>query len=296
MKIAITGGTGFVGQAAIARLSAAGHELRGWRRESSATDQVAAPVEWVAGELGDPAAARNLVAGCDAVVHSGLARSGASFQATESDVAQYARINIVGSIELIEAAIAAGVSRFIFLSTCAVHDHILDDRPLDEAHPLWANTHYGAYKAAVEKFVHSFGLGRSFPICALRPTGIYGLKLPAEHSKWFELIKSVAEGQTVSPNRGGKEVHVADVARAVELLLTTKQDICGQAYSCYDRYISEFDVATIAKELSGSSAVIEGQARSPQHEIVTEKIRSLGMSFGGERRLRETIEELLKYV
>ena len=37
------------------------------------------------------------------------------------------------------------MSRFVFISTCAVHDVILDDRPLDEAHPLWPAGHYGAH-------------------------------------------------------------------------------------------------------------------------------------------------------
>ena len=45
------------------------------------------------------------------------------------------------------------VRRFVFIATCAVHDVILSDRPLDEAHPLWPKSHYGAHKAAIEKFV-----------------------------------------------------------------------------------------------------------------------------------------------
>jgi nucleoside-diphosphate-sugar epimerase len=49
-----------------------------------------------------------------------------------------------------------------------VHDVILQDRPLDEAHPLWPKSHYGAHKAAIEKFVHSFGLGEGYAICSLR--------------------------------------------------------------------------------------------------------------------------------
>ncbi len=52
--------------------------------------------------------------------------------------------------------------RFVFISTCAVHDVILADRPLDEAHPLWPKSHYGAHKAALEKFVHSYGLGQGW--------------------------------------------------------------------------------------------------------------------------------------
>ena len=79
-------------------------------------------------------------------------------------------INLSGSLQLFQAAYEASVPRFVFVSTCAVHEVILDDRPLDETHPLWPTSPYGAHKAALEKFVHCYGLGQGWPICALRPT------------------------------------------------------------------------------------------------------------------------------
>ena len=62
-------------------------------------------------------------------------------------------------------------------------------------------------KAAIEKFVHSYGYREGYPICALRPTGVYGLAHPAEDSKWFKIVQSVVRGETVTCDRGGKEVH-----------------------------------------------------------------------------------------
>ena len=79
---------------------------------------------------------------------------------------------------------------------------------------LWARSHYGAHKAAIEKFVHSYGLGMGYPICALRPTGVYGVMRPVEQSKWFDLVRAIVRGDDVDCQRGGKEVHAADVARA----------------------------------------------------------------------------------
>jgi nucleoside-diphosphate-sugar epimerase len=180
----------------------------------------------------------------------------------------------------------------VFISTCAVHEIILDDRPLDEAHPLWAQTHYGAHKAAIEKFVHSYGFGHGFPICALRPTGVYGVAQPVSNSKWYDLVASVVRGEPVSCSRGGKEVHAADVAKAISLLLEA-ENIAGQAYNCYDRYVSEYDVATLAKQLSGSDSEIDGSPMSPKHQIVTDKIRALGMEFGGDELLKQTVAELV---
>ena len=135
------------------------------------------------------------------------------FRGAEGDLIEFVQKNVVGTLELIEAARRADVGRFVFISTCAVHEKILDDRPLDEAHPLWATSHYGAYKAAVEKFVHSYGLGHGYPICALRPTGVYGAARPIQNSKWHDLVSAVVRGETVQCSRGGKEVHAADVAK-----------------------------------------------------------------------------------
>jgi nucleoside-diphosphate-sugar epimerase len=200
--------------------------------------------------------------------------------------------NIIGTIRLIETARRARLARFILISTCAVHDKILDDRALDETHPLWPTSHYGAHKAALEAFVHSYGFGHSFPICALRPTGIYGLAQPAKTSKWFDLVSAITRGEDVMCRRGGKVVHASDVARAAALLLSA-EPVAGEAFSCYDRYISEFEVATLARELAGSRSKVQGEAPRPRHQIVTTKLQALGMRFGGLPLLKQTIAEMI---
>ena len=65
---------------------------------------------------------------------------------------EFVEKNVLGTLQLIRAARQANVGRFVFVSTCAVHEKILDDRPLDETHPTWATRHYGAHKAAIEQF------------------------------------------------------------------------------------------------------------------------------------------------
>ena len=294
MRVALTGATGFIGRYLANHLAQQDHQLRCWSRSSSNRDgfESIRDLQWVTGELGDRDSARDLVSGCDAVVHSALWRPGAGFMGAEGDILDFAEKNILGTLQLIQAARDAGAGRFVFISTCAVHDKILDDRPLDEAHPLWAASHYGAHKAAIEKFVHSYGLGEGFPICALRPTGVYGAATPIERSKWFDLVTAVARGEKVNCDRGGKEVHAADVAKAAGILLTA-DGIAGEAFNCCDRYISQHDVATIAKEISGSSAQIIGQPKQPMHEIETGKLRGKGMEFGGTDLLRRTVAELL---
>jgi nucleoside-diphosphate-sugar epimerase len=300
MLVAVTGATGFIGRYIVRQLAGAGHRLRCWRREGSdASDfeTVAGAIEWVTGQLGDPEAVRGLIHGADAVVHAAVQWDGPRNRGRGSHGASdvFLGVNLTGSLQLFQAAFEAGVSRFVFVSTCAVHEKILDDRPLDETHPLWPTSHYGAHKAALEAFVHSYGLGQGWPLCALRPTGVYGLAHPPQSSRWFDLAGQVLRGEPVASARGGKEVHAGDVARAVELLLTADaKTIAGQAFNCYDRYVAEEEVARIAKELTNSRSEIAALNRGPKHQIDNQKIRTLGMTFGGQELLRRTVQELVE--
>src|SRR5262249_8634300 len=133
---------------------------------------------------------------------------------------------------------------------------------------------------------------KGYPICALRPTGVYGLAHPATDSKWFELVQAVVRGQPMNCQHGGKEVHAADVANAVNILLSA-DTIAGKSYNCYDRYISDWDVAQLAKQLSDSPSQIRGSQTAPQHQIVTDKLRKLGMQFGGQQLFEQTIRQLV---
>ncbi|HYV37486.1 MAG TPA: NAD(P)-dependent oxidoreductase [Gemmataceae bacterium] len=300
MHIALTGATGFLGRYLACHLADAGHSLRCWYRptsDRSGFDRHAGAIEWLSGALGDESAAQKLVRGADALIHNAVQWEGPRNRGRRShgDDNVFFGVNLNGSLQLLQSAFSAGVARCIFISSCAVHEVILDGHPLDEAHPLWPTSHYGAYKAAVEAFVHSFGLGQGWPICALRPTGIYGLAHPPPASRWFDLVGQVLRGERIETPRGGKEVHAADAARAVEMLLNSNaQAVAGQAYNCCDQYIAEEQVARIAKDLTGSQSEIVLCNNGPKHQIETQKIRALGMTFGGETLLRRTVEEIIR--
>jgi nucleoside-diphosphate-sugar epimerase len=75
MRVAITGATGFLGRYLVRQLDGAGHDLRCWHRPGSdrgGFEGQAGAIEWLPGSLGDPAAARDLVRGADAVVHAAV--------------------------------------------------------------------------------------------------------------------------------------------------------------------------------------------------------------------------------
>src|SRR5262249_57212430 len=129
-------------------------------------ERAAASGEGRPGARGPPAAAARRVRGADAVVHAAVQWQGPRNRGSGShgDPDVFFGVNLTGSLQLFRAALEASVPRCVFVSSCAVHDVILGDRPLDEAHPLWPRSHYGAHKAALEAFVHSYGLGQGWAV------------------------------------------------------------------------------------------------------------------------------------
>jgi len=184
------------------------------------------------------------------------------------------------------------------------------DRPLDETHPLWPLSHYGADKASIEKFVHSFGLPHdvdpdaapthrhlsqreAWAICSLRPVGIYGIRRPLAKSKWHAIVRDVLQRKPIDDPSGGKEVHAEDVARGVDLLLQAEpQTIAGKSYNCCDLYLSAQAVAHITKIVGGSPSTFAETNRGPKNKIETGKLRALGMRFGGRPQLEQYVEQL----
>ena len=301
MRIAVTGATGLVGRYVVRRLASEGHRLRCWHRPEnnlSGFERVAGKIDWIPGRLGNQKAVDALLDHMDAVVHCAVAWEGTGTRGgklEQDEVLSFLEANLLGTLRLFESAYRAGMKRFVHVSSCSVHETILNDRPLDETHPLWPHHQYGAHKAALEAFVSSYGRGKSWPICAVRPTGIYGFDRPASRSKWHELVGKVVRGEPIASAKGGKEVHADDVAKAIEILIDEDAaKVTGEVFNCCDRYISEQEVASIAKELTGSSSEIADLNRGPKNQIETAKIRALGMEFGGTDLLRSTVAELVQ--
>ena len=138
MQVAITGATGFLGRYIVNHLIESGHTCRCWQRPQSdrgGFDGIEAKIQWLPGDLNDESSMRDLVAGVDAVVHAALDRPTRRFRGAEGDLPTFVDRNVLGTIRLIEAARTAGAERFIFISTCAVHEVILGDRKLDRVLP-----------------------------------------------------------------------------------------------------------------------------------------------------------------
>jgi nucleoside-diphosphate-sugar epimerase len=291
MLVALTGASGFIGSFTARALHARGHIVRALVRASSRRDHIAPHVaEWREGELHDPQALAGLVAGADAVVHNGV-----DWSVREIPALNVER-NVLGSLRLLEAARQAGVGQFLFVSSVAVYHPILPDRPLDENHPTWPSSTYGAYKAAIEPHLlayhQSFGMNTS----SWRPAAVYGIDPRLERSQWFKLIKTAIDGGHVSTAQGGKITHVQDVADALALAVGD-ESTAGQFYNLVDGYMYWQVAAELAKELTGSTAVIDDRKGSgPRNQFDTRKAVAFFDRHGNATALRRGRAGVREYV
>lgn len=181
MKIAVTGGTGFVGQAVLDMMADRGIAARALARE---VPDNRPEVEWIAGNLGDAGALGELVSGTDAVIHiAGLTNN--------PDPAQFEVANVAGTAAMLDAAQQAGVDRFVFVSSLSAREPKLSA--------------YGASKAAAEDLV-----GRSkLDWTTVRPPAVYGPR----DTDMFELFRSARYGFIPLPPGGATSmIHVGDLA------------------------------------------------------------------------------------
>jgi uncharacterized protein YbjT (DUF2867 family) len=100
MKVALTGATGFIGRYIVNELTKHGDRLRCWYRptsDRSGFEPLEGSIEWVEGDLSQPDACQDLVAGCDAVVHAALHHPGGGFRGGEGDLIEFVEKNVVGT-------------------------------------------------------------------------------------------------------------------------------------------------------------------------------------------------------
>lgn len=200
MTIALTGGTGFVGQALLDVLARRKVLARALARNVPKDPRPY--VEWVPGSLEDSGALAQLVAGAEAVIHiAGLT--------TSHDPAELDRANVAGTLAVVEAARAAGVPRLVFVSSLAAREPDLSA--------------YGASKARAETIVAASGLDWT----TVRPPGVYGPR----DKDYLDLFKAAKWGVVPMPPPGRSSlIHVHDLAELLLALVPGGEGVTGMTF------------------------------------------------------------------
>ncbi|MDM7856211.1 NAD-dependent epimerase/dehydratase family protein [Cellulomonas alba] len=164
-RVLVTGASGMLGGATARALLAAGHDVRTFQRRPSGV----AGVDDVRGDLTDPAAVGAAVDGCDAVVHL------AAKVTITGPEAEFHRVNVGGTRLLLDAARAAGVGRFVQVSSPSVA-HVgrsLVGAPAGPAEPERARDPYARTKAEAELLALAAD-APGFRVIAVRPHVVWG--------------------------------------------------------------------------------------------------------------------------
>lgn len=294
-RVAVTGATGYVGRFVVAELQRHQVAVRALARPSSQRDGFATPFEWIIGDLNTEAALNQLVQDVDAVIHLAYEHVPGRYRGGEGDdLPAWLEANLNGSLRLLLAARAARVPRFIFLSSRAVFSATQPGRVLDESHPTNPDTHYGAYKAAVESFLQSFSHAEGMQTSAIRATGVYGLTWPVERSKWWNLIQAVLHDEPITSSGGGTEVHGADVAGVIWHLLNLPGSL-PPVIHLSDLYVTHQEVVRLARTFANRPGPLPPlPAQAPSNRLVSYQLPALGLQLGGTERLSATVNDIVQ--
>lgn len=188
LRIAVTGGTGFVGARLLAALKQGGYHVQALTRRPLRDGD---GLSWIAGSLEDSESLARLAEGADALIHvAGV---------INADEAGFEAGNVAGTAAALAAAKARGVGRFIHVSSLAAREPEL--------------SRYGASKARSEALVRESGLDFSI----VRPPAVYG---PGDRET-LDLFKMAKRGLVLLPPEGRLSLIHADDLAALLIALAT---------------------------------------------------------------------------
>jgi nucleoside-diphosphate-sugar epimerase len=221
VKVLVTGASGFLGGAVAGAVRDAGHDVRTFQRRPSGVDGVTD----VLGSMTDPTAVRSAVAGVEAVVHL------AAKVSLAGDPADFARVNVEGTRDLLAAARAAGVTRFVFVSSPSVA-HTGQSITGDDATAASPDTAHGDYartKAAAEVLALAAD-APGFAVVAVRPHLVWG---PGDEQLVGRIVDRARHGRLPLLDSGAALIdscYVDNAATAMVAALHRAETVHGNAY------------------------------------------------------------------
>jgi NAD dependent epimerase/dehydratase len=261
-KVLVTGAGGFIGSHLTERLVSDGAEVRafvhynslgaaGWLDRSPERERI----ELLSGDLRDQDFVRAALAGVDIVFHLGaLIAIPYSYTAPSS----YVQTNVVGTLNVLQAARELKVARVVHTSTSEVYG-TARRVPIDEAHPLQGQSPYSASKIGADKLAESYHLSFGLPLVTVRPFNTFGPRQSAR----AVIPTIITQCLSNQPIRLGNLTPTRDlnyVSNTVDgfVLAGTTPGIEGKTINLGSgREISIGDLATLICKLTGKHVDIE---------------------------------------
>ena len=179
-KVLVTGAGGFIGSHLVEELVKQGEEVRAFVRYNSRDErglledlpgEIQNQVEIIPGDLKDPDGVKKAVKGCTKIFHLGALIAIPYSYVHPFDFVQ---TNIIGTAHLLNACLETNrLEKIIHTSTSEVYG-TAQYIPIDEKHPLQAQSPYAASKIGADKLIESYTLSFGLPIATLRPFNTFG--------------------------------------------------------------------------------------------------------------------------
>lgn len=231
-RILLSGGTGFLGRYLVAAFCQAGYAQRVLTRRPEAHPWLAQypELEVIQGDLRDPSGVQKAAEGCDYVIHA------AALFSMWGEASAFYDHNVEGTRNILRAAQATGVHRFVYVSTVAVIGNPESGAIIDESYPANPADAYQQSKLDAEQLVHEmYAAGLSTII--LRPGAFYG---PLGEYAFNRLFFRDPMRGIIMQMDGGRHIifpaYVLDVAQATVAALTMGRvgetyNLCGDCLS-----------------------------------------------------------------
>jgi nucleoside-diphosphate-sugar epimerase len=212
MNVLVTGANGLVGRALCAQLAQGGHAAI--RTVRSFTSRG----EWAVGDLhGNTDWLAALGTGTDAVVHS-AARVHVMDDMSPDPLAEFRRVNVDGTLNLARQAAAAGVRRFVFISSVKVNgEATLAGKPLTEQDAAAPQDAYGISKMEAEQGLRQIALNTGMEVVIIRPPLVYG---PGVKANFAALMRAVQRGYPLPLGAVHNQRSLVALGNLVDFIIT----------------------------------------------------------------------------
>lgn len=252
MKVFLTGGTGFIGGETARQLRSRGDEVVALvRNPGKAAKLSELGCELVAGDLGDEAALRKGMEGCDAAIHA-AAMYEVGIPAKQRPAMWEA--NVAGTERVMRVALETKVPRIVYVSTVGIfgntHKQIVDEtyeNPETDFTSYYEETKLEAHKV-VQRMIDE----QDLPAVIVQPGGVYG---PGDTSQVADLLEQFFAGKLPLlpfPELGICMTHVEDIAAGI--LLGLDKGKLGETYVISGPVTTMREAIELAARVSGRKA------------------------------------------
>jgi len=304
MNILVTGGAGFIGRHLVKSLLKSGYKVTIFDNFSNSSEkQIASLVDdglnVISGDITDYESLLNSLSGNDLVIH--LAAQ-ISVQKSIDDPEFTNKVNVQGTVNLLNACVKKNIKKIIFVSSAAVYG-IPDELPIFEKSQTKPISPYGESKLAMEKSLEEFSQSNDLNCIILRLFNVYGEGQSIEYAgvitKFMEKIQSDKSLIIFGDGNNTRDfVSIDDVVNFFHLAIKKLDDKKASIYNiATGKPISINELANLMITISGKkleiehSKPLEGDIKHSQASISSAQSE---IGYSPKVSLREGLEQLLK--